>query len=334
MEAVRAAEPLGFDRRIWEALAAIGATGMSLPSDVGGADAALATVAVVAEVFGAALAPVPMIEHTVASRLLHQVAPTHPDIRAVVNGSQIATLALRPPMAGNDATLVPAGAVADIVLALVGDQIVCTCNDAPGISARNTGDLPIANRCLDDAVVLGAAGSLFERAVDEWRALTAVAYAGLARRVLEITVGYVQQRQQFGVAVGTFQAVQHGLADASTRAEGARLLAHRAVWALDTNRRDASRLAAMALVFAAETGRFAADRALQYHGGYGYAEEYDVQLFHRRATAWILQLGGPSTELRRLGTIEFGRQTAIKETHPKEPANRKTHNADANRGSI
>jgi alkylation response protein AidB-like acyl-CoA dehydrogenase len=62
----------------------------------------------------------------------------------------------------------------------------------------------------------------------------------------------------------------------------------------------------MALLFAAEAARFATDRSMQYHGGYGFSEEYDVQLYHRRATAWILQLGDPSLEYARLADGEFG----------------------------
>ena len=55
----------------------------------------------------------------------------------------------------------------------------------------------------------------------------------------------------------------------------------------------------MALLFGAESARFAADRVLQYHGGYGYSAEYDVQLYYRRAAGWLLQLGEPS-EIARL----------------------------------
>ena len=65
----------------------------------------------------------------------------------------------------------------------------------------------------------------------------------------------------------------------------------------------------MALLFAAESGRFAADRVLQYHGGYGYSAEYDVQLYYRRATAWLLQLGEPALEIARLADTEFGPKT-------------------------
>mgnify|MGYP001815127819 CR=1 FL=1 len=304
-EVVRAAEPSGHDADLWRRLSATGAPGMAVAADRGGGDADLRTLAVVVEQSGAHLAPVPLVEHAVTARLLAADGSRDDLVAAAVAGERIATLALRSPADGR-ARLVPAGAAADIVVAHVGGRLVVTEGDPPP-AAPTTGDLPLADRDLTAATPLGGhAGHAWDRALDEWRALMAVAYTGLARRAIEICVGYVTEREQFGVPVGSFQAVQHGLADAATRVEGAALLAQRAVWALDTHRPDGPRLAAMALLFCAEVGRFATDRALQYHGGYGYAEEYDIQLYHRRATSWTLQLGDPALEYARLADLELG----------------------------
>ena len=305
IDVVRAAEPGGHDARLWAKLAATGAPGMALPAHAGGSDADLRDLAVVVEIWGAHLAPVPLVEHAVATRLLHTAGVESELLGRLSAGDRIATLALRNPVDGR-ARLVPAGAVADVVVAATGDGIVVAQDPAPGAGPRNTGDLPLADRDFTDATMLRAEPAAWPRAVDEWRALMAVAHVGLARRAIEIAVAYVTERHQFGVPVGSFQAVQHGLADAATNLEGAYLLAHRAVWALDTDQPDASRLAGMALLFASQTARFATDRALQYHGGYGFAQEYDIQLYHRRATAWILQLGEPALEHARLADAEFG----------------------------
>ena len=303
IEVVRAAEPGGFDRSLWEKLAATGAPGMAVPASAGGGDAALTDLAVVVESWGAHLAPVPLVEHAVATRLLVELGA---DAARSVDGDSIATLALRPPVDGL-ARLVPAGAVADIVLAHDGARITASTDAAPGAGPRNTGDLPLADRSFaSGGDTWNDRDGAWARALDEWRALMAVASCGLARRAIDIAVDYVKERVQFDVPVGSFQAIQHGLADAATRLEGAHLLAHRAVWALETRQRDASRLAGMALLFASETARFATDRALQYHGGYGFSEEYDIQLYHRRASAWVLQLGEPGTEYARLAVAEFG----------------------------
>ncbi len=309
---VRAAEPLGHDHELWAKLCATGAPGMALPGSVGGGDAPLRDLAIVVELWGRHLAPVPLIEHCVASRLIVGAAETGggaTDINdRLVSGGAVATLSFRSPESGR-ARLVPAGAVADVIVAHHGDAIVMIDSDPPGKAPRNTADLPLADRDLSGATPLltgPESAVVWQRALDEWRALMAIAHVGLSKQAIDIAVAYVTERMQFGVPVGSFQAVQHGLADATTNLAGADLLANRALWALDTGQPDASRLAGMALLFSTEAARFATDRALQYHGGYGFAEEYNIQLFHRRATGWALQLGDPSLEYARLADREFG----------------------------
>ncbi|MEM8706970.1 MAG: acyl-CoA dehydrogenase family protein [Actinomycetota bacterium] len=300
-----AAEGTGFDPALWSALSAMGGPGMALPEALGGAGAGLVDLAVVADVAGSHLAPVPLIEHAVAARALAR-AGGHDDLVAeLAAGTTLATLALRSPVDGTG-RLVPAGAVADVVLHHTDGVTGVTRGGAPGAKLPNTADLPLAHRDLSagEPVDLDAAG--WHRTLDEWRALTAVAYVGLAKKAIEIGVAYTKERIQFGVLIGTFQALQHGFADAATSVEGAHLLAQRAVWALETDQPGASRLAGMALLFAAESARFAADRSVQYHGGYGFSEEYDIQLYHRHATAWILQLDDPASEYARLADDEFG----------------------------
>jgi len=304
IEIVRAAEPGGHHPELWAKLASTGAPGMAVPAEVGGGGANLRDLAIVVETWGAHIAPVPLVEHAVAARLLYTLGASPNLLDPVVAADQIATLALRDPADGK-ARLVPAGAIADMVLARVDDEIVALRSAPSGAGPRNTGDLPLADRDVSDADPIAPA-TTWVRAMDEWRALMAVAHVGLARRALQLGVDYAKDRIQFDVPIGTFQAVKHGLADAATKLEGAHLLAHRAVWALDTDQPDGSRLAGMALLFAGETARFATDRSLQYHGGYGFAEEYDIQMYHRRASAWLLQLGEPGLEYARLADAEFG----------------------------
>lgn len=315
IEAVRAAEPGGFDPDLWASLAAMGGAGMALPEDRGGGGAGLADLAVVARQLGRHLAPVPLIEHCVACRLLAAAATASlnlPDLEALLGelaaGEVIATLTLRP-VVGGRASMTPAGAVASAVAGFDGADLVLDLSEPPPETVHNTADLPLADRDLATAAVIASgpeAARLWGVARAEWQALMATACAGLAARAIELAVAYVMERRQFGVPVGSFQAVQHGLAEAAVRAEGGRLLAHRAAWALDAGRSDGHRLAAMALVFCAESARFAADRSLQYHGGYGYSAEYDVQLYYRRAAGWPLQMGEPAALVAELADSEFG----------------------------
>lgn len=312
IEAVRAAASSGFDPRLWASLAAMGGAGMALPEPRGGG-AGLADLAVVARQLGRHLAPVPLIEHSVACRLLaaaeSESGTDLEDLLAeLAGGGTIATLTLRL-VADGRAPMTPAGAVAGAVAGFNGADLVLDLSEPPGSSMPNTADLPLADRDLTTAAVIASgpeAGRLWAAARAEWQALMAAACAGLAARAIEIGVDYVMGRRQFGVPVGSFQAVQHGLADAAVRTEGGRLLAHRAAWALDAGRPDGRRLAAMALVFCAEAARFAADRSLQYHGGYGYSAEYDIQVYYRRAAGWPLQIGEPAGLVAELADIDLG----------------------------
>ena len=174
-----------------------------------GLEAGLVDLAVVAEAAGRHLAPVPIVEALVATRVLG------------VDAGTVATIALRP-----GARLVPAGAVADVVVALDGDELVAVRSRPPGAAPANLGSAPVADRDLDSGertvVARGPeAHERFERALDEWRVLTAAALVGLAQGALDIGVAYVKERHQFGVPIGSFQSVQHRLADVATAVDGA-----------------------------------------------------------------------------------------------------------------
>jgi len=313
---VRRHETLGFSAPLWGQLVAAGAPGMAIAEAHGGGGSGLLELALAVEQLGRWLAPAPLVEHAVAARLLARVADPLPD--GIVDGTAIATIALRPAV-DHVARLVPAGAVADHVLALDGDDLVLA-SAAPLMAAvPNLASMPLADRATAGATVLAtgdAARRLHGRALAEWRALTAAALAGLGVGALELGAAYVKERQQFGVPIGSFQSIQHALADVAVALDGAQLLARKAAWAFDqpddrADRADgadggATELAAMAFLFAAEQAQVVTTRALHFHGGYGFMEEYDAQLFYRRAKGWALVLDDPALEYRRLATARYG----------------------------
>jgi alkylation response protein AidB-like acyl-CoA dehydrogenase len=306
---LREHEALGFDPKVWEQLVATGAPGMALPEADGGGGATLLELALAVEALGRRLTPAPLVEHAVAARLLARAGAITPEI---AEGAAVATVALRPAVDGR-ARLVPAGAVADTVVALAGDDLVRVDAAPSGIAVPNLGDLPLADRDLattgPDAVVLATgaeARDLHALALHEWRALTAAALVGLAAGALELARTYVLEREQFDVPIGSFQSIQHTLADAKVGIDGAQLLAYKASWAFGEQPARAAELATMALLFAAEQARVTSERALHFHGGYGVMVEYDIQLFYRRAKGWALVLADPGTELHRLADLRYG----------------------------
>ena len=288
-EHVRAAEPLGFDATLWQGVVELG-----LVDAAATGDASLADLAVVAELWGGRLAPAPFIEAVVAARALG------------AEQSGITTLAVRPAVDGI-ATFVPAGAIADRVLALDGDRLVVAAGK--GHALADLGAMALADVDLTSATVVASgpdAVARYDRALDEWRALTAVALAGLARAALDLGVQYVKDRKQFDVPIGSFQSVQHRLADLHAAVDGAALLAAEATAAFGRGDDDASALAAMAFANAGAVAEDAAGASLHYHGGYGFMLEYDVQLYVRRAKAWRLVLGDPRQQLQLVAARRFG----------------------------
>ena len=109
------------------------------------------------------------------------------------------------------------------------------------------------------------------------------AYAmGGARYAFEITLQYSKDRHQFDKPLGAFQAIAHYLADASTTVEGGTILVHEAAWNR-ANGRPIDSLAPMAKLFACQTFRDVTAMAQQVFGGVGFTNEYDIQLYFRRA---------------------------------------------------
>ncbi|MBU6329466.1 MAG: acyl-CoA dehydrogenase family protein [Acidobacteria bacterium] len=310
----RAAEPFGFDAGLWAKLVELGAPGMGSPVGIGGGGASLSDLVVVAEALGRAIAPVPLIEHLAAALLL-----TDAD---VVAGEAIATVAVRPTDADGLWRLVPAGAVADVVVGVDGDELVAVRSEPPMVAPRNHAAAPLADRSArtGQRTVLGPAVE-FVPVLDRWKVLTSAALVGIADAAMALGVQYVMDRQQFGVPIGSFQAVQHGLADLPVMIDGGRLLTHKAAWAIDSGEvgindwalndiTDGSTLASMAYVFTTDGAALATDRSLHYHGGYGFSEEYDIQLYYRRARGWSLVLDDPSVECLALADRLFGAREA------------------------
>lgn len=309
-DVVRAAEPLGFSRPLWEKLRAMEAPAMAAPEGSGGAAASLSGLVVVAEQLGASVAPVPLVEHWLAST-------AHP-LPEIVSGEQVAALALRPAVDGIW-QLVPGGAVSDWVVGVDGSDLVAVASAPPLQAPPNHADAPVADRSAREGerVLLGPA-ALAESLLDRWRTLTASALVGVAHRAMRMGVDYVLQREQFGRLVGSFQSVQHGLADLPGLIDGARFLTHKAAWAHDDQHELVdnaavdtdegiitafSPLAAMALLQAGDAAAQSTDRSLHYHGGYGFSREYDIQLYFRRARGWANVLADPARERLRLADL-------------------------------
>jgi alkylation response protein AidB-like acyl-CoA dehydrogenase len=306
-EHVRAAEPLGHDPALWEHIISTGALGVAVPDAAGGGGAGLLELGIIAEEAGRRLAPVPIAEPAAAARLL-ATCEAHDLLTSVLDGSRLVSLATGSgPVAEQ---LLSDGAIADVVLALNGDRIVALDRPAEVRHVSNMGALPLARWVEPKTRTVIAEGddarSHFAVALDEVRVLRAAALVGLASEAIEIGAAYARERRAFGIPIGTYQAVAHPLADALVANDGAQLLVWKACWAHDHGEPTAAALSSMAFLFAAETAYAAAQHSLHIHGGYGFMAEYDIQLYYRRAKAWVTAFADPRRELRTLADRRFG----------------------------
>ncbi|WP_328682443.1 acyl-CoA dehydrogenase family protein [Streptomyces sp. NBC_00343] len=128
---------------------------------------------------------------------------------------------------------------------------------------------------------------------DTVAAVLAAEAVGAADRALERTVQYVKQREQFGRAIGSFQAVKHRLADVYVQVQAAKSAAYYAAWATGQG----ERVGGLALAQALEALRIAAAEGIQLHGGIGFTWEHDAHLYFKRAAGDEL-LFGPVHRLR------------------------------------
>jgi hypothetical protein len=251
------------------------------------------------------------VEAQVAARLLARLGTPRAAaaLAAALAGERTVTMTVHPAREGV-ARLVPAGAVADDVLVMDGGRLLLVPSGGDRDQADNLGSMPLADlRPGPDSEVLAdgpGAEAAYEAALEEFLLLTAAAQVGIAARAVEIGVGYVKQRRAFGVPIGSFQSIGHALADSATAVDGARLLAYEAAWAHGEEPGRFAELAAMAFAFATETARDATYRSLHFHGGYGFTDEYDIQLYYRRARAWAAVCLEPRAAYRRAADRRYG----------------------------
>ena len=315
IETVRAAEPSGFDKDLWERLCAMGATTMALPESCGGDGATLVDLTLVAEEVGRSLAPVPWIDHVCAARLLGRLAALDADTAGLADGEQLAGLDVRID-SSRGIRLIPTGSIADHIIVRDGDEVVRLTFGTRPAKVDNIGRLPMAwvDPAAADTRTVVAQGpdavANYQRALDEWRLLTASALVGLVEEAMTIAAEFAKTRYTLGVPISTLQAISHPLANMAITVQGGRNLARRAAWFLDNEPDERPELAPSAFVFMAEEAAKAATMAVHIQGGLGVSAEAAATAYLVRARGWPLAGGDPGTTAQRVAEIVTARESA------------------------
>ncbi|MEV6599999.1 acyl-CoA dehydrogenase family protein [Actinoplanes sp. NPDC051346] len=318
--------PAGYDTGLWARLCKeIGVAGLAVPESYGGAGATLLETHVALEELGRSLTPGPMLGcAALATQALLRSGDADACARllpAICAGERLATVAWSGDpddlpctataagrltgevahvldLAGADTLLVPARA--DNGTALYEVDAV-----APGVTRGTPNPLDPTRRLgvlhLDDAPArrLGDNATLGELRDVACVALSAE-QVGAAAHALAVTVDYVQVREQFGRPIGTFQSLQHRLAEAHVRLEAIRSASYAAVDALVSGAADAPERAAVAKVVCSEGLEAIAAEMVQMHGGIAITWEHDAHLYVRRAYSSAQLFGAPARHIDRL----------------------------------
>ncbi|WP_327693109.1 acyl-CoA dehydrogenase family protein [Streptomyces sp. NBC_00459] len=308
-EQIRAGWPGGRTESVdavWRTLAGVGVTGALVPENTDGNDLGLGldenALPPLLETLGRSGLPVPAAE-TVAVGAPLLAAAGAPQLPSVLRGSALLTVSLAP-----DAP-VPFAARADLIAVPHGDGLRLYPRDE--VETEPVGSVD-GSRLLARVHAPAGGGLLLAEGPDELAVVyrrgvlaTAALLVGLAGRMLELTVAHVRERHQFGVPVGSFQAVKHALADVELAVRFARPAVLAAGWAQAAGDPETAVRTSMAKVLASEAARKAARTAIQCHGAMGYTTEYDLHLYAKRAWALAADWGGPTEHrefiARRLG---------------------------------
>ncbi len=121
---------------------------------------------------------------------------------------------------------------------------------------------------------------------------------GLAQGALDLAIKYINEREQFGQKVSSFQAIQFMIADMATQIEAARQLVYQSARAADLGVKNTSKFAAMAKVFATDTAMMVTTNCVQLFGGYGYCRDYPIEKYMRDAK--ITQIYEGTNQVQRL----------------------------------
>lgn len=302
------AVPGGYSRERWRELAELGLIALTADESMGGMGGTRVDLAVVAEALGSAVAPDPWLENGVLPALLLGEARAETQLSYVLNSNCFVAVAMaeraqryrldpRATRATRDGdgfrltgekTLVLGGELADLLLVsadLEGTPAwFAIPANAEGLRARSyrivdgscATELALTNVRLASDARLDISGHALQLIVAEVRLLAAAEMLGLGQRLLDDTLAYVRQREQFGVPLSSFQALQHRLVDCYVALEQARSMLWRTALDHEADRAAWVPRADGAKSYIADNVMLIAREAVQMHGGMGVTEELAV----------------------------------------------------------
>ena len=275
--------------------------------------------AIVADALGGAAADVAFTGPVLAADLARRAGVDATDIAAVAFSQSMT----EPATAGSPGVAVDAAAEqVDIAYVLIPDGDAYRFGQVRLDTEPAGADLTRAVRAIPaDTQVDDVAGEITKYELAGWTALglalTSADLVGVMRGVLDLTVAYASERKQFGVAVGSFQAVQHLLADAHCLMDGSLSVALHASWAVDElEPAEAVAAGRVAKAYCARAARTVCESAIQVHGGIGNTWDCLAHVYLRRALLSSQWFGDDGVQLRELQQRILALDSALTGPYP------------------
>jgi len=287
---------------VWKGLADLGATGLLVPTEYGGAGMGMVDMGVVLEELGRAVHPGPFLSTAVAA--VSALAATDGDLlESIAEGSLIATVALAEgdgrdwrvvdtrfdgtSLSGTK-TFVPDAAAADVLIVSAIEGLFAVEATAHGLTVELVptvdGTRSFGTVTLDRTPARRVGGAdVIDEVVDRVLVALVTDGVGAAQVAMDLAVEYAKERVQFDRPIGAFQAIQHLCSDMLQALELGRAGAYYALWACDAaDAAERHRAAVMAKAYAADAFPRIGASAIQVFGGVGFTWEHDIHLFYKR----------------------------------------------------
>ncbi|NMH97091.1 acyl-CoA dehydrogenase family protein [Pseudonocardia acidicola] len=299
----------GHPESLWKAAAEQGWLAVLVPEEHDGLGLGLVEAQVISRALGAGVAPGPWRGSVLAAEAIRLAGSDEQKaawLPRLAGGDAVGALALRGSVPGT----IPAveyAAVADVVVVRSGEGLALV--EAAAFTATPQGSYDATTRLAALSVdgtgeaLPGATAEVVDQLTARATVLVAADLVGIAREALSRTVAYDRERQQFGVPVGSFQAIKHALADLHvgvTMAEHAALYASHAV---DAALPDAALAVAVAKAKAGDVALQSTAAMIQYHGGIGYTWEHEAHFYYKRAKRLAGQLGDSDAQRERIAAL-------------------------------
>ena len=283
--------PTGRSATFWKQLSELGLTGLLISEEHGGLGMDETDLVLLLEETGRVGLAEPVVANNVAAALLAELpdpALAETWLPRVAEGAAILGVG------HSQSPFIADAHVADLLLMAIEGELHAIAGDALELEPQpsNDGSQRLfrvdAKASTQTCVAKGAtAAALLESALDRGALFSAAQALGVADRLIELAVDYANQREQFGVPIGSFQAVKHMLADVKVALEYARSHVYRAANSVARATEGRAVDVSMAKLAACEAANRASRVSLQVHGAIGYTYEQDVHIWMKRA--WSLE---------------------------------------------